>query len=32
MIEPYFLVGKEFEELIEKQQVKFGQILKELGF
>lgn len=32
MIEPYFLVGSEFEELIEKQQVKFGQILKELGF
>ena len=32
MIEPYFLVGREFEELIGKQQVKFGQILKELGF
>jgi putative tricarboxylic transport membrane protein len=32
MIEPYFLVGSEFEELIAKQQVKFGQILKELGF
>ena len=32
MIEPYFLVGQEFEELIEKQQVKFGEILKELGF
>ena len=32
MIEPYFLVGGEFEELIEKQQVKFGEILKELGF
>jgi putative tricarboxylic transport membrane protein len=32
MIEPYFLVGQEFEELIAKQQVKFGEILKELGF
>lgn len=32
MIEPYFLVGGEFDELIAKQQVKFGQILKELGF
>ena len=32
LIEPYFLVGQEFEELIEKQQVKFGEILKELGF
>jgi len=32
MIEPYFLVGQEFEELIEKQHVKFGEILKELGF
>ena len=31
-IEPYFLVGSEFDELIAKQQVKFGEILKELGF
>ncbi|MCP4624401.1 MAG: tripartite tricarboxylate transporter substrate binding protein [bacterium] len=32
MIEPYILVGGEFEKLIGKQHVKFGEILKELGF
>jgi tripartite-type tricarboxylate transporter receptor subunit TctC len=32
MIEPYFLVGQDFEELIAKQQVQFGEILKGLGF
>jgi tripartite-type tricarboxylate transporter receptor subunit TctC len=32
MIEPYFLVGQDFEELIAEQQVKFGEILKSLGF
>ena len=32
LIEPYFLVGQDFEELIGKQQVKFGEILKALGF
>lgn len=31
-IEPYFLVGMEFDELIAKQHVKFGEILKKLGF
>jgi putative tricarboxylic transport membrane protein len=31
-IEPYFLVGSEFDEVIAEQQVKFGEILKELGF
>lgn len=32
MIEPYFLVGSEFDEVIARQQVKFGEILKEIGF
>ena len=32
MIEAYFLVGQDFEELIGEQQVKFGEILKSLGF
>jgi putative tricarboxylic transport membrane protein len=32
MIEPYFLVGQDFEELIAEQHVKFGEILKSLGF
>ena len=32
MIEPYFLIGGEFEAEIAKQHVKFGEILKELGF
>jgi len=32
MIEPYFLVGQSFGDLIEKQEKEFGAILKELGF
>jgi putative tricarboxylic transport membrane protein len=32
LIEPYFLVGESFDELIQKQQNTFGKILKELGF
>lgn len=31
-IEPYFLVGMEFKELIAEQHEKFGKILKQLGF
>ena len=31
-IEPYFVVGQEFTELIGKQHVEFGEILKEIGF
>ena len=31
-IEPYFLIGGAFEEEIAKQHVKFGEILKEIGF
>ena len=32
MIEPYFLVGQEFNDLITTQEQQFGAILKELGF
>jgi putative tricarboxylic transport membrane protein len=32
MIEPYFLVGEGFEELIREQVGTFGGVLKELGF
>lgn len=32
MIEPYFLVGQGFEDLIMEQEKQFGAILKELGF
>ncbi|MEE8541011.1 MAG: tripartite tricarboxylate transporter substrate binding protein [Desulfobacterales bacterium] len=32
MIEPYFLVGQSFNELIMKQEKEFGAILKEIGF
>lgn len=32
MIEPYFLVGEGFNDLIMKQEQVFGAVLKELGF
>ena len=32
MIEPYFLVGEGFNDLIMKQELVFGAVLKELGF
>ena len=32
MIEPYFLVGESFEELIAEQEDTFGKVLKKLGF
>jgi tripartite-type tricarboxylate transporter receptor subunit TctC len=32
MIEPNFLVGEAFDELIQKQEKTFGNVLKELGF
>jgi tripartite-type tricarboxylate transporter receptor subunit TctC len=32
MIEPYFLVGEGFEELIREQVGTFGGVMKKLGF
>jgi hypothetical protein len=32
MIEPYFVVGEGFAELIREQEKTFGEVLKTLGF